>query len=1648
MKKYKNDQDPLFKGLGLQLKVPRISCEMKEEEFFVPNYVISIRSLLQELNLSDITNNQRFSQIFSLLNGDVTEQSATFLLSIFDTNYLHYKFFIGLDMYQKERIFTSFAHVFQASGVEFSRIVEFLDQENQNNISILGIHAVLSAICFFCEKQLLPTSFFLSKWKNAKLHREFLLVLATYQFRSIDFSKNINVFRINGFDVKPKGFSYCNNCWISIDFCSMFFHYYRDDATVLSQVLSPVVSQSPSFLLYIVSQSFDSYNETILNIASSSVLKILSYPNPNQIINNLWSSSCSLLSRVFSITLSMYPIKSGLIVAAYESHLLSLITKEPPESALRISLNSEELHFFSFKEMIIEYLTNYMKKDYPLFFVSFTKLLKEGNFTTDHVNCIFKYFEDNQSVIPIESLCLAVLTFKSSKLLRPNIENRVFSVNISSEIYEMNKRNIQKLIYEFFNEQVSLSNIIEYLLKKRFENIIFFSQFRKFLLLELSFICSYTNKHAQLIAQLFSAMINNHLFENSQIGVILSFIQGTYEKDYNEPVLHFCDTLLQLSIHTFSSIPEFVTSVINHSSFVETYPRALVLLKELHEKSINRCIDYDIELLLHPSLRRFLALHSPPERLFCIFDNIFDDPSKIPLFISKYSTYIDWIAFEMVLIIQNRERLIKSIVDNFPKSRVLLEAAICQSLRIIKSHLIDTIEGDLNRHKLIVLGRLIGELTISSNRVLLNKFLDLKKLIFYAFIHGKLYSVVPFVVSIFYRPSSIFLTPNPYTISILRVLSMVNRTESLKNSIKNSIQGLFSLYNVRCEEFSSIIKPFPKKTIDNFDYVLQPFSLKSMLNEQNIEKLVNFQEQYFLEFVNSLIQIPNTNGLSFPLYSTKNAICNFAFSLIKKESPHIASTAADTATVLVTKDFSEYGPDMIQASISTIKALTHSLSEYAATKVGQLLHLIICKECKNGDYEWCDIVAQKNYQWIVQLLRDISEYKALSMISKTINLNYQKSNAVVSDAVKNAYQILSDVQLGIHPFSLFECRQNRENDIEKNLKFEQFLNLFSTTQEGKVLNPPEEVMGLYPNLPVIVEQSRFQSILKTILRFAVMKAPGILDEEISMVLEMFSKGVSKNLIDSASSTIIFWIRGPLHSPIIIATLLRLGFVGSEALSQLFEEQINEAPVNPKTILHVIRILSYLLLENTIFVPESFISSLFAVYCIHSSHLESFSIDNISEFLLIHRKLSNLYLSLDTSQADIRQTIDTEYPVIPPSSLFVPDYESILSKSISEGILEDQIESIFHGNSAFLFFELFNSKYYPKSLLWFHDILPKIDIHHCLLSFFNSFHFILKINTKNRIDWRQQFSFFDSLINYCLINNHCMSTCVEYVLKLNPLAFPSFAFCWFTTVFAQSFIKVILSNSDLWGNYSMIIKVSLDSLDLIDRGYFIDTYNTIYKTILRFLLILYHDNQAYLSFLAGSIGKQISPSFYQVRNILFSSNRTCVTIVQQDQDFFKKLDIVRLSIPNHSNAFYTLFNEIEKKVTPNDPKIVQFIDFLSLPMCHQFSSQLLEMSLYRNLIVPVISSLLDELRTNDDQTAFVLSLFENLLNANKIASTNVSIPDIIGFLLCQRCQTPPPYPWGIKMLFSRLFISDSCFFPVFKEDNAFKNKFHEIICCIK
>lgn len=260
------------------------------------------------------------------------------------------------------------------------------------------------------------------------------------------------------------------------------------------------------------------------------------------------------------------------------------------------------------------------------------------------------------------------------------------------------------------------------------------------------------------------------------------------------------------------------------------------------------------------------------------------------------------------------------------------------------------------------LGRYLGLNTLSKNKPIYSRLLDVPKLLLFGYTNSALCAVIPFIYAVFENASSIFRPPNSWTVSILSILGSFARIPYLNNSLYLLIIKFFHNFNVTLND----VEPFPLRRlkieyITTSDFLYPPLDFTSSLTMVSTEKLLSG------DFVSLLHVVHEHLVLSDELEKIRSGIVREIGFFIYTKMSSIANTATTTSYDLVLKDFARcQDPTVVDRHA---RALLHQYTNALSMMAVSLISDAVDPTFTNTIHR--DVI-HKNSKWIDQIVRQLS----------------------------------------------------------------------------------------------------------------------------------------------------------------------------------------------------------------------------------------------------------------------------------------------------------------------------------------------------------------------------------------------------------------------------------------------------------------------------------------------------------------------------------------------------------------------------------------------------------------------------------------------------------------------------------------------------
>ena len=428
-----------------------------------------------------------------------------------------------------------------------------------------------------------------------------------------------------------------------------------------------------------------------------------------------------------------------------------------------------------------------------------------------------------------------------------------------------------------------------------------------------------------------------------------------------------------------------------------------------------------------------------------------------------------------------------TLINNKDLNKLLIKDTIFFIKKLLVS---ENLEKELKeRNVLKNLGSWLGIMTLSKNRPILAKDLDLKEIIFDAYEKGKLSAITNFVARIIEHSAKtkVFHPKNPWIQAILLLLSEIHSKPNLKQNLKFEIDNLFKKLDLDISSYP------PGKLLDNYkvspnspDFTKpQNLSVDAPIDHINVKEVYN-KVIVMDSYLGSLVSILN-NSPSSQKQLSKQDLASFLTRAFETPIKDVINYVLEknlnypliTAREIIIKDFM-FDRDETKFKTATgflVKALAGSLTmvtcnDILRTKVSEKIkekliamkydNETVDKFLNHQTTEFFDIGFSYIHNFVIKrliekiqkdptLIEEIEKRKQNKVNDET-RKEFMKKIESLPSAIKPNENGLSDEQFKVYEdFDKIYETYNKYENTSKN----SFLN--------KVLRMLKEIIDSYPS---------------------------------------------------------------------------------------------------------------------------------------------------------------------------------------------------------------------------------------------------------------------------------------------------------------------------------------------------------------------------------------------------------------------------------------------------------------------------------------------------------------------------------------------------------------------------------------------------------
>jgi CCR4-NOT transcription complex subunit 1 len=1629
----------------------------EELKFESPLIETPLQFIFTEGPSSTCTSTALFSHILRFFPDFNPTDAATLLLTVTSPDST---FHASPEVYQA---------LFAEHPIDFERMLAALDQPGFERFAVDSAVSFLSIVTVFSDREPIPTPPFTREWQNKPLQLTFLRAIASTRVSGLDFSKAKALLNLAGLDFPAGSFADCNHCWLSLDFVDRVLQLTQDDLQHLLFFFQPLQQRGSPLVLAVLGQVHAPRTLPVITVAIDALTKVMQSAAKEKVLASLWRTSAAFLKSVIVAFYERQPSRIDLIVEAAFAHLQSLYDCNHVPFVVDLAIQAAKDRQHPFSEFLAYYGSRYPMALREICEFVKTRVLQttaSSTVVSDSIlNTFFQYLADVLDGQPLEVRALIQRVWLSCSRVRPKLNKHVFEVGYPPAKLAEIKESAARHFTGFVSGNVSPRELLERMKRFHTDDPMLFSCMVFFLVKELNYLQRHTQGVAEAIGELVARLVyENMLATSGKTRVFKAILESLSDTELTIRA-HFAVHAIATLLPKLEAEAQFVRDLV-HQSNLKLFHSQLFeqVQKLLHEPSRSA---FTASLTIHPLLTKFENLQSPPPRVCKEVHLIQRDSLTVAQFLETASEYSDWFALHIVRSIEEQSRLTQSYLQEINNEgsfwKIVFQAAVCQALQLILSKTLDTAEGGLVRRRLWVLGKLIGELTLAQDRPLFSRFLDIKKLLLYAFSQGKLYGVVPFVTAIFTASSPNYSARNPYVAGILQLLAGILKTDSIKQMIKNHIQFLFVKLNVNISMFASVPEFFPDKIQSNFDFLMPPFSLRHLATPTDAEHIALFDETVFLAFIAPHIIIPDSPVVTRSpdlKEHMRHKISKALYSLLTSTGLSMSNIASSTATQLILKDFiiSNDTDQMMENAVILSKKLVAGLVFFTApTRVPRKFYTILRQEADGIDTDWLELIVQRNYEWFIQLLRDVVELRTLQAVRRQIEksddaraalLQQRRAHTLPSvlqppkqslaTQQQQVYIDLSELSLEAQPYSVLDF-QGTDKPAKSDPEFEAFL-----VRCQKALPPGEyaradqlddTVLAVVSHCPPLADApfERLRLVIKTVLRSAARIAQPNFDRLVCHILTSITQLIPRQILSRLSDSVLGMIRTTLRSPPIIAEFIRLRVIQAAQLDRALAALLDGFPFSLANAWFVIRLLHYAL-ETHVFAENDVIATLAVLCSVNHQLLETAqppghpAMPWFDDLVKLYEGMDGPSLSL--SAASKLQFVSTFDPIDEGGDWqriadAVQHWKAVLASPLAgdSDLAAATRELCARGKHAYVC--VFFSE--PERVccqfllcaLEFVGMVPELTAaiatvvggNAAVLGFdMRKYYAVMRLLLESAPD----------LVAYAVLLH-----------QLRPLLMPTFALDWVALATDKALVHGLLSSQSTWPSYAVLVLDFAALLRVVEPHERQPAFAVVHRAFLRFACVLAHDFREFLSAIAPELMLGLPGHAVQLRNLVLNARIPGAGLqfpVEMPKALTGALEQFAVDGRLDISGLGHLFAEM-----PGNPSLVR--SFVA-GVCDRFIGEAPEASpafavlcealatATSELTEAIVGALLDRIACKSSESTFFIGLVVALYRVDIQITSQVTLAEAILKLVMERAATPPPHPVKLGSLVRRLLAPES------------------------
>ncbi|EAX89213.1 hypothetical protein TVAG_084440 [Trichomonas vaginalis G3] len=1490
----------------------------------------------------------------------------------------------------------------------------------------------LSLFLFSLNSNRYETNFLLKKWNHPEAQFAYLSYIAR--------SENPNYLFNNCF------------CWDSPEFVTIILDFYSINPQKARELLNFCGNSHSSKIIFTLMKMHS--NDT----AAIDVLLPYLYTQEqdNNKIQELWEFDPKQMKNF------------GYLYAKGNINLMQVLVSKTPRSKISILLNQKDMNFSIQLASVSIWNQLIQPQEYMEMIIDEGRLdefldyfdISIFSFQEEIIYLFFLKMQNEFSTFTKQLRQKVIDKYNSLIQKKPSLEKIDFSYK-TCKVTESMRKAVEEILNPYMKGETGSHNIIEKIKKSEKDDRQFYEYMMFLITNELKYINSHEEQENLLLIKLIIDLIKAKLVEEIHITYIFDFITESLKNSTN---FDFACNFVKNFMNLMDSFCFFAASLLQIDNFAAKNPE---LYNKLSKKIDSFAFQEFIETMEGISMSKYVSAFStikvPSTKIVRSIQQLIDSNS-IQSVLEKHTNQTNYIALQIVQAISEHpnklDSLSKSVLQNNFERPVCYAISYTVTTIIMENNQFDSIL----QSKLILLGKFLGILTLMQTKCVTNNILNIKELIFYCLSVGKLYPCISFILSLFYESSKFFYPPNPFTSGILQILASIAAIPGIKGSIKFRVMSLLNHFGTNLENINQFLDLFPDKVSQNSDFSIKPFSLQKMFTESQINRICDYDQNLLFSLIEGNLVFPD---LKNNFYKIKSKIILSLFDLIKSDSQNISDTITQTVKEQITIDMKQvksktkllnmayYTTELFSASFVTFPF-------YFSFKTVFLKILKdIFKEEKSDMTEWSLHFCNINNEWVTNIVKEISHNKSFKNVREICKID----EIIESKSDKNViYTLESDSRTKNCYFIKNDISEVTNQNFDTNLNdyLSKVINEAKTESNNHIRSLTDidrfsELSLLLQNIPKIEENENLEKIstkLNTIFGYFTNTNSVFENEILCLILSnLFEK---KNKYEEVYDKTAKFIKSVLVPPSFIEIAIRCNLITIEKVDFTFTEILNSTVLTPQFSQMISNFIEYFCINKNYFNISCFLQTVILIIFYPQSEEFSLSEKIYQKFF----DLQNLSLLQNSNQnvinlennLDVNNLLDVQNSLSRFEHSLTTQNETQIVRSLKTCLKSPRdffIYLISRGNITLL----------KKTMI---SIQSFLDFNNYIDPLMNSL-FVLCSNSNDK-NIKKSFVY---LIKLCSNEPSNLACLVNLLHDLRPLSNPKFTFIWFDLVSDPNLVISLATATYSWPLLQLLICDMLSCVIYLSEFNKPPTFQILYRSLLRFVLILLHDFPDFMSSSASIFCNLLPFNFSQLRNLILCAASNGVLMISPskiDMKIDKIPDVHQISYPLSPALQYLtkdIANILEKMidkqnkneseqdseqidvkdletikvyVTNNKKMIAKVIDSCfeltfsprqgSAPRCHFKNLPIFNLIFY--LLVScdietsnyIIEVLCDLLRYPSRNSHFFAKLIVEIFSMNAVTIEGYNLKELIASVVIRRSPYSP-LPWGLQVVLLEL-----------------------------